>query len=438
MRTSVYPRRLHVWANGIEVGIWELSRGRTHTFQYLDSWVEREDASSLSASLPLPLSQMRFTGEKVENFFDNLLPDNPDIRRKIRERYHLGATSSSDLLSAIGKDCIGAIQLLEEGEPPHSPQQVEGRELSESQIAHLLRHVGGNGGFSNDEDEFRISLAGAQEKTALLFHEEKWKAPLGATATTHIFKLPLGEVGMMNADLSLSLENEWLCSHILSESGMDTAKCEILRFEEVKTLVVERFDRTWIDGALYRVPQEDFCQVTGTSPQNKYESDGGPGIENIMNILKGSSNSRGDRNMFFSSQIFFWLLTVPDGHAKNFSIFPEPHNLYRLTPLYDVISAYPVLGEKSGQTAAQKLNMAMAISGKNREYHWDRITVSHLRETAQRCGIDFENIAHKVSSRVSEALPRVQHQLPSDFPASVSDPIFAGVEKQLSRIQAGL
>ncbi len=62
-----------------------------------------------------------------------------------------------------------------------------------------------------------------QEKTALLFHEGRWLRPHGATPTTHILKLPLGLVGNRRADLTTSVENEWLCMTILKAFGLPVA-----------------------------------------------------------------------------------------------------------------------------------------------------------------------------------------------------------------------
>jgi serine/threonine-protein kinase HipA len=134
------------------------------------------------------------------------------------------------------------------------------------------------GQHDNDED-LRLSIAGAQEKTALLRHEGLWLLPHGSTPTTHIFKLPLGLVGHMQADMRTSVENEWLCSKIMKAYEIPIAQCEIEHFEDQKALVVERFDRTpSSDGSwIIRRPQEDMCQATGTSPLHKYQSDGGKG-----------------------------------------------------------------------------------------------------------------------------------------------------------------
>lgn len=150
-----------------------------------------------------------------------------------------------------------------------------------------------------DADDFRISIAGAQEKTALAWIDGRWCLPHGSTPTTHILKLPMGLVGNMKLDLSHSIENEWLCSCILAAYGLTVAECEPLQFEDVKVLAVKRFDRAWLDGPsgpwLARLPQEDFCQATGTPAALKYESDGGPGIERIMGLPRTSACPSGPR-----------------------------------------------------------------------------------------------------------------------------------------------
>jgi len=241
-----------------------------------------------------------------------------------------------------------------------------------------------------EEDAFRISLAGAQEKTALLKRGGSWFEPAGATPTTHILKLPLGKIGPLGLDMSFSPEKEWLCSRIAAEFGFKAASCEIVRFGNTKALAVERFDRrlsgdgTWI----VRLPQEDLCQATGTAPTFKYEADGGPGIVRIMRLLLGAHDPFSDRRTFLKAQILFHLLAAPDGHAKNFSIVLERGGRYSLAPLYDVMSAYPVLGHGSNRLAPERLKLAMAV-GKNRRYEWSKLFFRHWKETAAMC--DTEN-----------------------------------------------
>ena len=312
-------RALGVWMNGIRVGVWSIATNGVHEFRYEDSWLH--DAQVRPVSLSIPLGESEIRGDVVSSFFDNLLPDSTEIRQRIRSRYGASSISSFDLLVEIGRDCVGAIQLLPVDAEPASRGNIEGRPINDSEIAEILKGLTtlGTGERSSDE-EFRISLAGAQEKTALLRFENQWLVPHGSTPSTHIIKLPLGRIGGLALDMTDSVENEWLCGKIASAVGLKTAKSEIGRFDDMTALVVERFDRRINEAgtSIVRLPQEDFCQITGTPSSGKYESDGGPGIETIMSLLLGSREAADDRETFFSAQILFWPLAAPDGHAKNF------------------------------------------------------------------------------------------------------------------------
>ena len=99
------------------------------------------------------------------------------------------------------------------------------------------------------------------------------------------------------------------------------AHTEIAHFGAIKALVVERFDRIWAkDGRLVRLPQEDCCQALSIPPALKYQSDGGPGIVEISQLLRRSDEPMQDQKAFFKANILFWLMGATDGHAKNFSI----------------------------------------------------------------------------------------------------------------------
>lgn len=426
-------RALGVWLNEIRVGTWSTGIRGGHEFSYDDSWINHPQARPISLSLPLAEAGYAYHGDVVSAFFDNLLPDSSEIRQRIRSRYGASSLSTFDLLAEIGKDCVGAIQLIPEDDLPSPSSRIEGRPIDEHEISSILKGLTSTGaGWRTNDEEFRISLAGAQEKTALLRHEGRWLVPHGSTPSTHIIKLPLGRIGGLGLDMTGSVENEWLCAKITAAAGLEVANCEIAHFEDVTALVVERFDRRLVENGtkILRLPQEDFCQITGTPSSGKYESDGGPGIETIMRLLLGSQEAAKDRESFFTAQVLFWLLAAPDGHAKNYSIFIERGGRFRLTPLYDIMSAYPVLGHASGLIPPEKLKLAMAFKGKNRHYEWNKIGPRHIRETARLCG--FEGFISVVLERLAREIPKatqeIARQLPSTFPSAISDPILMGIE----------
>jgi serine/threonine-protein kinase HipA len=103
-------------------------------------------------------------------------------------------------------------------------------------------------GMLKEQEDFRISVAGAQEKTALLKINNSWCVPKGLTPTTHIIKLPIGEIKGPTAtlDLSDSVENEWLCIELARGLGFSVPNIDIINVGDVKALAVERFDRRWL------------------------------------------------------------------------------------------------------------------------------------------------------------------------------------------------
>ena len=429
-------RHLAVWMNGELVGTWSLSAAGDHVFGYARSWLDSRYARALSLSIPLEVGTEPVTGPRVGHFFDNLLPDSTQIRQRLAQRFHTG-TQTLELLEKIGRDCIGAVQLLPMSEQPTDVHTIKAQPLTQEEVEKLLVQASSSTVAWEEEDELRISLAGAQEKTALLWHENQWCRSLGATPTTHILKLPLGVVGGMRADFSTSVENEWLCAQIAREFDLPVANCHIEVFGAQKALVVERFDRRLINNTWWaRLPQEDFCQVYGLPSSQKYERDKGPGMAQILKTLRGSDVAQQDRQRFLTTQLLFWLLAAPDGHAKNFSIRLEARGSYRLTPLYDILSAWPVIGKGSNQFQWQDMKLAMAVRGRDAHYHMDKIQRRHWNQAARDNGLgeDFEAVIQQVIARTPEVVERLSKQLPPGFPDKVSEPVFKGLLAQAKRL----
>lgn len=306
------------------------------------------------------------------------------IRERVARRFHTGSTEAFDLLAQIGRDCVGALQILPEHAVPAGVHTVQATPLSEAEVATVLRGAMAPAplGLGHDDEDFRISIAGAQEKTALLSIDRQWCQPHGATATTHIFKLPLGE----------SVENEWLCSLILKAYGLPVATCEPLQFEDLKVLSVERFDRAWWrspngENRLIRLPQEDI-----------------------------------------------------DGHAKNFRLFLRPAGQYQLTPLYDVLSAYPVLDDGPGKLSPFKARMAMAVRSKNVHWKMRDIQRRHWLAVGERHGVltpdgrPAQFVIDDLIDRTPRVVQAVRDMLPKDFPGMLADSILGGLQDAADKL----
>ena len=427
MRHAKNSGALSLWMNGQRVGTWVVTARGEHELHYDEAWLALPIGRPISLSMPLRPASAPYKGELVRNYFENLLPDNDNIRQRLAKRFSTG-TEAFCLLAEIGRDCVGALQIMPDGEKPPSTEAIQYEPLSTEQVAEHLAGTLTAPAFTQADDTFRISIAGAQEKTALLWFNDNWCRPLGATPTTHIFKLPMGQMPG-GIDLSTSAENEWLCHRLLQAFDIPVANAEIVQFGEMKALCVERFDRRWMaDGRLLRLPQEDFAQVFGVPPDIKYESQGGPGIRPILDQLNGSSQAQVDRRDFFRTQILFWMLAANDGHAKNFSIFIESKGFYRLTPRYDVLSAHPAMGHGAGRLSSHKVKMAMAIDGKNRHYKWSEIRRDHFEQTAQRCRLpDAPALIDELIARTPQAIAKVATDLPANFPEDLAKSIFDGL-----------
>ena len=134
-----------------------------------------------------------------------------------------------------------------------------------------------------------------------------------------------------------------------------------------------------------------MCQALAIPMGIKYESNGAPGMSEIFRFLLGSREAMADRRTFLKAQVLFWMLAAIDGHARNFSVFIGRGGGFNLTPLYDVLSAFPILGHGKNRLAPEKARMAMSVRGRQKHYHWQRITRRHWMETAAACGMGSES-----------------------------------------------
>ncbi|ELA4709979.1 type II toxin-antitoxin system HipA family toxin [Escherichia coli] len=401
--------KLVTWMNNQRVGeLTKLANG-AHTFKYAPEWLASRYARPLSLSLPLQRGNI--TSDAVFNFFDNLLPDSPIVRDRIVKRYHAKSRQPFDLLSEIGRDSVGAVTLIPEDETVTHPIMAW-EKLTEARLEEVLTAYKADIplGMIREENDFRISVAGAQEKTALLRIGNDWCIPKGITPTTHIIKLPIGEIRQPNAtlDLSQSVDNEYYCLLLAKELGLNVPDAEIIKAGNVRALAVERFDRRWNAErtVLLRLPQEDMCQTFGLPSSVKYESDGGPGIARIMAFLMGSSEALKDRYDFMNFQVFQWLIGAT------------------------------VLGGTGIHISDLKLAMGLNAS-KGKKTAIDKIYPRHFLATAKVLRfpeVQMHEILSDFARMIPAALDNVKTSLPTDFPENV----VTAVESNVLRLHGRL
>ena len=442
------PRRrqhapLRVLLNNRLVGHLTKAPGGAISFAYDQAWLDW--AYALPISLSLPLREAPYRGAPVAAVFENLLPDSDALRRRVAEKVGAAGADTYSLLAVIGADCVGALQFVAADKDNHEhddqhyhrgddPNMIVGTPVDDHAIEALLHGLAQAPlGLSRD-DPFRISVAGAQEKTALLWHEGRWLKPHGTTPTTHIFKTQIGQLPN-GVNLSDSVENEYYCLKLAEAFGLPVNQATMQCFGRTRALVIERFDRRWTPtGRLLRLPQEDCCQALSVAPTRKYQSDGGPGMVDVLTLLKGSDEPATDQQTVFKAQILFWLIGATDGHAKNFSVFLSPGGSYRLTPLYDVLTAQPSLDSR--QIERKQMKLAMSV-GARRHYRIEETVGRHFIQTGQEAGLPktlVKMAIEEMADNAASALEKTAQALPDDFPASIHESVSRGVLKRVRQL----
>ena len=421
-RVGIRRSKTAVWYERTRVGTLIKATDGGVAFSYDPGWLASDVAFPVASVLPL--TQADWKGDPVIAAFDNLLPDaEGELRERIAARVGAEGKDVFSLLSALGRDCVGALQFLPLEEEP-AALDMEYREISEAEMVADLKNLAAAPLALGDDEDFRISIAGAQEKTAYLRVGDHWAKPRGITPTSHIFKTPMGILpGLDKIDMSDSVENELFCMTLAHEVGLPVAKVQKIALPGLVTLAVERFDRVWEGETLRRLPQEDICQSLGFPSARKYQKSGGPGIGEIMELLRESDEPIQDRETFFRTQIFYFLIGASDGHAKNFSLQLGRRGRFRLAPLYDILSVAPVV--HAGRLQRKRYRLAMSIDG---HYGIDEIVPRHFEAEGKASGLPRNRaleLLAEMADRLGPALGRTTLGMADQVPAAVSEPIVA-------------
>lgn len=384
---SAQEEKLLVYLNEDLIGtVVRNARGRLR-FSYEDSYRNRSEAIPLSLSMPLLTSSHQH--EKIHPFLWGLLPDNELVIQRWAQRYHVSPSNVFGLLREIGDDCAGAIRFVPEDKkeiPPKGGLEALDESAIEARLHDLVRDPA-LGRTATDRGQF--SLAGAQSKTALRLKDGQWFLPWGTEPTTHILKIP-------RSDLDGHIENEHFCLQLATALGLPAADSRVVRFGNQAAIVIDRYDRLQQGGRIIRIHQEDTCQALSIHPSKKYQSDAGPGISDIMELLNQSSNPLADRQRFIDYIVFNYLILGSDAHAKNFSLLLGKSGQVRLAKLYDVASLLPYTTQRKEQ------RFAMKIGGYYRD---QQIFPRHFGKLGKECQIPFD--------RIRESMITMSHKIPS-------------------------
>ena len=351
------------------------------SFTYDPAYLKKGSARALS--LALPLADAPYTHNVCHAVFGGMLPEGA-VRSHLAKALGVSERNDFSLLAELGGECAGAVSLW----PPEGRNAKTGpakrRILSELELEDLFKKLPTRPLLTGEG--VRLSLAGAQNKLALIIDEGQLILPGEEEPSTHILKIaPPGFEGI--------LENELFCLRLAEKAGLDVASAFLGRAGGVSYICIKRFDRHRKDGRVQRLHQEDFCQALGVAPENKYQSEGGPSFATGMKLLKEHSVKPAADVLNFLKLFYFNFLTGnADAHGKNYSVL-LPETGPNMAPAYDLISTalYPELSQK----------MAMKIGG---EYHPERVTPRHWMELAKQCELKPDFVLHGIQRLAASLL----------------------------------
>ncbi len=370
-------------------------------FIYEQEYLENPYARAISVSLPL--QKHPFSNIQTRTFFDGLLPEGY-TRRCVAAEMRVAADDYISILQNLGKECLGAIQILNEDES----QEMSYLMMSSEEL-HLFAKEGAVES-ANLVTKSHLSLTGASGKAGLYYEEKskKWFLPVGSAPSTHIVK-------QSHIRLNQIITNEQMCLLTAQKLGIDIPESFIIRFDNTNDehvlFATKRYDRKESQRAVnglnipYRLHQEDFSQALGIPAEQKYEKSDENYFKRMMNLLKQyASNPMQDQMALWRIAVFNYLIGNTDNHIKNVSLlYSEDMTKIQLAPAYDIICT--LLYESSTDEMAIGINGKMTISDISRE---------DFEAEAKKCGLGtamFMKEYDRLNSLIEKCLEEVSTEL---------------------------
>lgn len=421
------PETLDVWLDGVLAG--HLTKSiRGVEFAYDTDY--RSSPSTTPLSLSMPKHRTAHAPATTEPWIENLIPEGDEVRRQWARSFGDVRTDAFTLLSRLGIDAPGAVQIVPAGVKPEAAGEY--RELSQQEIAGRVRRIKESGVDWIGGEQPRFSLAGQQAKFALARVGDAWLEPSGRAPSTHIIKPGIQGIDTPGVSDQATEFVTMRAAHLL---GLPTADVSIEFFEGIPAFVTKRYDRVSTGATVLRVHQEDLCQVLSVEPGKKYQADGGPGIADVGAVLTEWSSDPGvDRARILQALLFNLVTAGIDGHAKNYSLLLRGGEV-RLAPLYDLISAHGIWDE---DTVNFRAKMAMRYG---KEYRLRGIDGRNMARMASELGMDGEQLVRTFTSLVDQAPGAFVDALGELPDVPVSDRVRAlpeSVEKFGLRLQSTL
>lgn len=367
--------------------------GFSYTQDWFDMW-RGGTGHPISLSLPVSTPDVMLD---ATSYVAGLLPDSTRHRSLIAEEMGIGDDPSDfAFLAKMGRDSAGALMVIPEDEQVAraGPPGVEW--LDEAELAEHLRGLPRRPLLIDEEHGVVLSLAGVNDKAAVVVSKGRIGLPTNGQPSTHIIKIDI-------PGLEDSVKTEYFTLQLARAAGLRVPNCRLEQAEDQSFMLMQRYDRAVQEGRLVRIHQEDFCQALGVMPGKKYQRYGGPGWAQCFELMGAAVNPTAARDTLLKEAIFQFLAGNPDAHAKNYSFtYRWPSGAMELSPLYDVNNAAAF----RNKFRRAKPLMAMFIGEKKDR---EEVTWEDWEDFATECGLSSDLVA----DRLREMATSVLHVLPA-------------------------
>jgi serine/threonine-protein kinase HipA len=379
---------LDVWLGQVLVGrlaILADKAGRCE-FRFHTAYRETYPRPVLGQAFEEGLDASYFNRVRLPAFFANLLPEGAlramaekQLRKKQRHELHL--------LAMLGEDLPGAVRVTPpESTPPDSPE-----------AGHEDVEVGAS------LPRLRFALSGVQLKVSVL-RTEGGGLTIPASGLGGDWIVKLAHVGL--PDLP---ENEHAMMTWASLAGLDAPPAALVPIESIGNLpaqlrelgdtayAVPRFDRRPGGG---RVHMEDFAQVLGRYPDEKYDGMTYERLADAVNELVG----RAGFDETLRRLVFMAAIGNGDAHMKNWSLLYPDGVKAQVSPAYDLVSTvrYP------------KIDDALALP-LHRSTAWHDISMTSFERIADASAVPRQEVRALVEEtldRIVAAAPEARRRAP--------------------------
>jgi serine/threonine-protein kinase HipA len=374
---------LQVLLHDKAVGTLTLNRNDGCEFRLLESYKHAYPRPVLGQQFLDDLEQVHTSRTRVPPWFSNLLPEGP-LRDLVAKQAGVLPGRELFLLRHLGEDLPGAVRIVAD---------------------EALTEADADQGFQPDGQEapgaWHFSLAGVQLKFSARRGERGLTIPVSGLGGDWIVKLP-------DARYPKVPENEHATMLWAKASGIRIPELELVdvadvsglpatlaAFPERLALAIRRFDRPAPDR---RIHIEDFAQILGLYPEEKYQK---YNYETLANLIFQLTSEAG-LNEFIRQFVFIIVSGNGDAHHKNWSLLYPDGIKAELSPAYDLVSTIQYMPDDS-----LALNFA-------KSKRWENIDMDAFRRMARKIGEPEERMAARVQAAVASILD-AWHESSGDF-----------------------